>query len=203
MRRKSRARNNLRNSRRISVSYTHLRAHETGRNLVCRLLLEKKIEKVDSQIYTERAKLFEANKKIIEENKKNLLQAQEKLEIAQENLFKIDLGDGEGSEVIGGDELDFDNVEALIDKRDKLKDVLEKQIQGLDGYKKVVAPLMSQLANLENNGMHLELQLEIFMQSTHPGEIKKFQKTNPGSIAIAEGGFAANAIKLSLSLIHI
>src|SRR5674476_966653 len=28
--------------RRIAVSYTHLRAHETGRNLVCRLLLEKK-----------------------------------------------------------------------------------------------------------------------------------------------------------------
>ena len=27
---------------RITVSYTHLRAHETGRNLVCRLLLEKK-----------------------------------------------------------------------------------------------------------------------------------------------------------------
>ena len=27
------------------VSYTHLRAHETGRNLVCRLLLEKKKEK--------------------------------------------------------------------------------------------------------------------------------------------------------------
>ena len=26
----------------FSVSYTHLRAHETGRNLVCRLLLEKK-----------------------------------------------------------------------------------------------------------------------------------------------------------------
>src|SRR5678809_1785686 len=26
----------------ITVSYTHLRAHETGRNLVCRLLLEKK-----------------------------------------------------------------------------------------------------------------------------------------------------------------
>src|SRR5665213_892959 len=25
----------------LSVSYTHLRAHETGRNLVCRLLLEK------------------------------------------------------------------------------------------------------------------------------------------------------------------
>ena len=25
-----------------TVSYTHLRAHETGRNLVCRLLLEKK-----------------------------------------------------------------------------------------------------------------------------------------------------------------
>ena len=28
----------------ITVSYTHLRAHETGRNLVCRLLLEKKKE---------------------------------------------------------------------------------------------------------------------------------------------------------------
>ena len=28
-----------------SVSYTHLRAHETGRNLVCRLLLEKKNKK--------------------------------------------------------------------------------------------------------------------------------------------------------------
>ena len=27
------------------VSYTHLRAHETGRNLVCRLLLEKKKRK--------------------------------------------------------------------------------------------------------------------------------------------------------------
>src|SRR5674476_1645913 len=27
------------------VSYTHLRAHETGRNLVCRRLLEKKKEK--------------------------------------------------------------------------------------------------------------------------------------------------------------
>ena len=26
----------------VTVSYTHLRAHETGRNLVCRLLLEKK-----------------------------------------------------------------------------------------------------------------------------------------------------------------
>src|SRR5674476_785146 len=25
----------------VPVSYTHLRAHETGRNLVCRLLLEK------------------------------------------------------------------------------------------------------------------------------------------------------------------
>ena len=28
------------------VSYTHLRAHETGRNLVCRLLLEKKKKEV-------------------------------------------------------------------------------------------------------------------------------------------------------------
>ena len=30
---------------RETVSYTHLRAHETGRNLVCRLLLEKKKKK--------------------------------------------------------------------------------------------------------------------------------------------------------------
>ena len=29
-----------------TVSYTHLRAHETGRNLVCRLLLEKKKKKI-------------------------------------------------------------------------------------------------------------------------------------------------------------
>src|SRR5674476_1555902 len=32
-----------------SVSYTHLRAHETGRNLVCRLLLEKKKKKKKKQ----------------------------------------------------------------------------------------------------------------------------------------------------------
>ena len=31
-----------------SVSYTHLRAHETGRNLVCRLLLEKKKKKKEN-----------------------------------------------------------------------------------------------------------------------------------------------------------
>ena len=33
------------------VSYTHLRAHETGRNLVCRLLLEKKKKKNNTTIY--------------------------------------------------------------------------------------------------------------------------------------------------------
>src|SRR5678809_1659384 len=32
------------------VSYTHLRAHETGRNLVCRLLLEKKKKKHKNHI---------------------------------------------------------------------------------------------------------------------------------------------------------
>ena len=32
----------LRDENKKAVSYTHLRAHETGRNLVCRLLLEKK-----------------------------------------------------------------------------------------------------------------------------------------------------------------
>ena len=34
------------------VSYTHLRAHETGRNLVCRLLLEKKKKKKHYNIVT-------------------------------------------------------------------------------------------------------------------------------------------------------
>ena len=33
----------------MAVSYTHLRAHETGRNLVCRLLLEKKKKKTTKQ----------------------------------------------------------------------------------------------------------------------------------------------------------
>src|SRR5678810_1371913 len=38
-----------------AVSYTHLRAHETGRNLVCRLLLEKKKKKnKDDLIQAER-----------------------------------------------------------------------------------------------------------------------------------------------------
>ena len=32
-----------------TVSYTHLRAHETGRNLVCRLLLEKKKKKTNKK----------------------------------------------------------------------------------------------------------------------------------------------------------
>ena len=35
--------------RRLPVSYTHLRAHETGRNLVCRLLLEKKKTKKETK----------------------------------------------------------------------------------------------------------------------------------------------------------
>ena len=34
-----------------AVSYTHLRAHETGRNLVCRLLLEKKKQQNTITIY--------------------------------------------------------------------------------------------------------------------------------------------------------
>eukprot|EP00658_Telonema_sp_P-2_P017296 TRINITY_DN16700_c0_g1_i2.p2 TRINITY_DN16700_c0_g1~~TRINITY_DN16700_c0_g1_i2.p2 ORF type:complete len:103 (-),score=20.31 TRINITY_DN16700_c0_g1_i2:71-379(-) len=33
----------------ITVSYTHLRAHETPEHLVCRLLLEKKKKKIVSQ----------------------------------------------------------------------------------------------------------------------------------------------------------
>ena len=37
-----------------AVSYTHLRAHETGRNLVCRLLLEKKKKKNKQKAKTKR-----------------------------------------------------------------------------------------------------------------------------------------------------
>src|SRR5674536_396526 len=36
----------------VSVSYTHLRAHETPEHLVCRLLLEKKKKKKTQQIIT-------------------------------------------------------------------------------------------------------------------------------------------------------
>eukprot|EP00828_Plagiopyla_frontata_P024951 TRINITY_DN31883_c0_g1_i1.p1 TRINITY_DN31883_c0_g1~~TRINITY_DN31883_c0_g1_i1.p1 ORF type:complete len:170 (-),score=44.15 TRINITY_DN31883_c0_g1_i1:3-473(-) len=39
-----------------TVSYTHLRAHETGRNLVCRLLLEKKKNQQSQQPTTQREK---------------------------------------------------------------------------------------------------------------------------------------------------
>ena len=35
-----------------AVSYTHLRAHETGRNLVCRLLLEKKKKKNETKYHS-------------------------------------------------------------------------------------------------------------------------------------------------------
>src|SRR5665811_636447 len=40
-----RARSSMRCGRQASVSYTHLRAHETVLDLVCRLLLEKKKKK--------------------------------------------------------------------------------------------------------------------------------------------------------------
>src|SRR5660397_280686 len=35
----------------LPVSYTHLRAHETKANLVCRLLLEKKKKKKKTELY--------------------------------------------------------------------------------------------------------------------------------------------------------
>ena len=47
-----------------AVSYTHLRAHETGRNLVCRLLLEKKKVNCCSCLYrniTQRVTYLHAN----------------------------------------------------------------------------------------------------------------------------------------------
>eukprot|EP00658_Telonema_sp_P-2_P068626 TRINITY_DN57573_c0_g1_i1.p2 TRINITY_DN57573_c0_g1~~TRINITY_DN57573_c0_g1_i1.p2 ORF type:complete len:100 (+),score=25.16 TRINITY_DN57573_c0_g1_i1:150-449(+) len=36
----------------MTVSYTHLRAHETPEHLVCRLLLEKKKKKIETHIST-------------------------------------------------------------------------------------------------------------------------------------------------------
>ena len=47
-----------------SVSYTHLRAHETRGNLVCRLLLEKKGGLDDFLVSTPNSKLPEKAKKL-------------------------------------------------------------------------------------------------------------------------------------------
>ena len=47
-----------------TVSYTHLRAHETGRNLVCRLLLEKKKIKRNRLLYTLGSPRSEINNQI-------------------------------------------------------------------------------------------------------------------------------------------
>src|SRR5665809_160001 len=53
----------------IAVSYTHLRAHETKANLVCRLLLEKKKKtkktiKITCHLYNNQKKKKKTNKKI-------------------------------------------------------------------------------------------------------------------------------------------
>ena len=45
------------------VSYTHLRAHETGRNLVCRLLLEKKKKTIDKKTKKEKKEKKQKDKK--------------------------------------------------------------------------------------------------------------------------------------------
>src|SRR5660397_274432 len=46
-------------TRRLPVSYTHLRAHETKANLVCRLLLEKKKKTINNdQIYLYEKKII-------------------------------------------------------------------------------------------------------------------------------------------------
>src|SRR5674476_1637490 len=50
------------------VSYTHLRAHETGRNLVCRLLLEKKKKKKNKKKNKKKKK--KKKNKNIKQNKK-------------------------------------------------------------------------------------------------------------------------------------
>src|SRR5660398_181653 len=54
----------IRPTSRISVSYTHLRAHETKANLVCRLLLEKKKKKKKKKKYNKKKKK-NTNKKTI------------------------------------------------------------------------------------------------------------------------------------------
>ena len=46
--------------RRVSVSYTHLRAHETVLDLVCRLLLEKKKKKRCNLLHSHRTYTYVA-----------------------------------------------------------------------------------------------------------------------------------------------
>ena len=79
------------------VSYTHLRAHETGRNLVCRLLLENglklepnqmtrtaemRVGEVMRDLNYERKRLRFGNKRVYEWFKREHVQ----LEIAADNL---------------------------------------------------------------------------------------------------------------------
>src|SRR5450756_2911031 len=47
----------------VAVSYTHLRAHETRHDLVCRLLLEKKKKKKEKTIYIKTNKTKKKKKK--------------------------------------------------------------------------------------------------------------------------------------------
>src|SRR5428012_24997 len=51
------------------VSYTHLRAHETRHDLVCRLLLEKKKKTKKTQIQKYKSKIKKKNKKTIQKKK--------------------------------------------------------------------------------------------------------------------------------------
>ena len=59
------------------VSYTHLRAHETGRNLVCRLLLEKKKKKKENK---QKKKTTNNKKKKQKEHKRQAERADKKAE---------------------------------------------------------------------------------------------------------------------------
>src|SRR5660397_269236 len=51
------------------VSYTHLRAHETKANLVCRLLLEKKTKTKNESYNTERTRYPRTRTKALQETK--------------------------------------------------------------------------------------------------------------------------------------
>ena len=57
----------------MPVSYTHLRAHETGRNLVCRLLLEKKKKQEKKQQQKQKNKKTKTKTDTHNTNTKNIM----------------------------------------------------------------------------------------------------------------------------------
>ena len=80
--------NDSRNPKR-SVSYTHLRAHETPEHLVCRLLLEKKIENMETEKRLKAELEFKRREK---KEKKKQKRQQRKLKVKEEAGEKEECG---------------------------------------------------------------------------------------------------------------